>query len=422
MTEPNVYDISQEESIKVEVSSEFEEAKNFAKTVSIDDIRNGQWFIKLLVKVMQSYNRNARAEYFQQKYPGLHPDEIADILNAVTVKYAAITGAVAGAAVTANQITTLSSAGMTMPLMVSVIGGEMIYLAKLQLRLVLDLAVVYDLQLDPNDPEDILMIFGYAVGVAPTELLGKGVNFAAREGTKRAIKKYISKGVLKFIQELGRKIGIKILQRTIIKYTIPIVSAVIGSGYNYVTTKSVGKIAKAHLKNRGKVTDELRVLVSRQNTYSIVFPAAAMYIAQIDGQLSDKEQEFYRALLSRMSFEEHSPVEFQKMIASEVNILDAIAKLEAEDIGESLVEVLTLMAIYDGELSEEERAFLIKVANQLDVPLDLAELEDRLKDYQISLDKTVFQKTTSAAKGITTTVGGKAAGIFSKIRRKPDLA
>jgi len=38
----------------------------------------------------------------------------------------------------------------------------MLFLSQIQMRHVLDLSVIYDLQLDPEDPEDVLMIFGYA--------------------------------------------------------------------------------------------------------------------------------------------------------------------------------------------------------------------------------------------------------------------
>ncbi len=192
----------------------------------------------------------------------------------------------------------------------------MLYLAQIQMRLVLDLSVIYDLQLDAEDPEDILMIFGYALGVTPTEMLGKGLQAAARAATKGAVKKYISKDTLKAVQKFASRLGFKILQRTILKYAVPVASAAIGSSYNYVTTKSVGRIAKAHLKNRGKVTDELRILVSRKNIYDLAFPAAVMYVAQVDGYFSQKEKELYKAMLSRMSFDEHTQAEFQKLIAS----------------------------------------------------------------------------------------------------------
>jgi RNA polymerase subunit RPABC4/transcription elongation factor Spt4/tellurite resistance protein len=403
----------QAESPESDVTSGLEEATAFAKTLNIDDVKSGQWFLALLQRVVQSYDRNARAEYFQQKYPGLEPDEIADILTSVTVRYATIAGGVTGAAATANMIAALSSMGMTAALMVTAIGAEMFYLARIQMRLVLDLSVVYDLQLDPDDPEDILMVFGYAMGVAPTEMLGTALVKAAAGGTKYAVKKYISKGTLKAIQDVARRLGFKILQRTILKYTVPVAATAIGSSYNYVTTKSVGRIAKIHLKKRGKVTDELRVLVSRQNTYDIAFPAAVMYMAQVDGQYSTKEKEFYRALLSRMSFDEHTEAEFRKLVDTEDNLLEALAAIEDAEIRESLVEALILMAVYDGELGEEESRFLVTTAQHLNVPLDLDDVERRSLDYRTVVEDSVFRKTVTAAKEVSSRamgVAGQAAG------------
>ncbi len=434
-----VDDAVQDEIVAAEVSSDLEEAKKFAKSLSMDDVKSGQWFLLLLQKVVQSYDQNARSEYFVRKYPGLPPDEIADKLTSVTVRYATIAGAITGTAATADMIATLSSAGITAAILVGTIGAEMFYLSRIQMRLVLDLSVVYDLHLDLDDPEDVLMIFGYALGVTPTEILGKGLQVAAGAGTKYAVKKYISKGTLKAIQDFARKIGFKILQRTILKYAMPAASAVVGSSYNYITTKSIGKIAKSHLKNRGNVSDELRQLVSRQNTYEIAFPAAAMYIAQIDGQYSAKEKEFYRALLSRMSFEEHTQAEFQKLLKSEENILEAIAQIEDEEIKSNLVEVMILMAIYDGELVEAERDFLIKTAAHLNVPLDIDEVERRAGDYRVVVEKNIFQKAADTTKdtapkamsvagqmagnvkGAATVAGSKVTNAFGKVlRRKKD--
>jgi hypothetical protein len=183
----------EEQGIKAVVSEGLDEAKQFAKRLDINEVKSGEWFIELLRKVIYAYDRNARAEYLRKKYPGLPPDEIADILTSVTARYATIAGGIAGAAATSSQIATLSSFGMTVPLFVGVIGSEMIYLARIQMRLVLDLSVIYDLQLDPEDPEDVLMVFGYALGVAPTEIMGVAAREAARGGARTLVKKYISR-------------------------------------------------------------------------------------------------------------------------------------------------------------------------------------------------------------------------------------
>ncbi len=358
-------------------------------------------------KVVHSYDRNARAEYFQQKYPGLPPDDIADILTSVTSRYAAVAGGIAGAAATSAQITTLGTAGMTVPLFVGAIGTEMIYLSKIQLRLMLDLSVVYDLQLDPEDPEDVLMVFGYAMGVAPAEVIGTAALQAARGGTSTLVKKYISKNVLKAIQDFARKLGFKILQRTILKYAVPVVSAGVGSGYNYVSTRALGGIAKSHFKNRGKVTAELRALVSRKNTYALVFPAAALYVANLDGKLSSEERELYRAMLSRMSFAEHTPEEFQKLLDDESNLIEAAAGLEDREACRTLMDVMVLMAVCDGELPKKEGEFLGNIAAQLRVSVDLGEVESRTRDY-----KSIARQNLAAKVGDK--VRGKIRNVFNK--------
>ncbi len=407
-----------EENIKKQVSAELSVAKEFAKASNIEEVKSGQWFVSLLVKVAKTYDKNVRAEYFQQKYPGLTPDEIADIIIGVTVKYATIAGGVAGVAVTANQIAALSTAGATAAVMAGSIGTEMIYLARIQMRLVLDLSVVYDLQLDADDPEDVLMVFGYALGVVPTEMVGKGLQKAAGASTQYAIKKYISKGTLEAVQAIGKRIGLKILQRSIIKYAVPVVSAAIGSGYNYITTKTIGQVAKSHLKNRGKVTEELRTLISRRNKYNIAFPAAVSFIAYADGKYTAEEKEFYKAVLSRLSLDDYEQIEFQKLLSSQKNLLEAIMEIEDISIRENLVKVLALMAVYDGHLAEEEKIFLIAVADKLDVIIDIKAIEDQAEEYRLIVKENIFQKTTGVIKGAASSVGDTLSNTYKRVSKK----
>ena len=402
------------ENIEKQVSTELSQAKEFAKATKIDDVKSGQWFISLISKFASTYDRNVRAEYFQKKYPGLSPDEIADILIGVTVKYATIAGGVAGAAITANQIALLSTAGATAALMAGSIGGEMIYLARIQMRLVLDISVLYDLQLDPNDPEDILMVFGYALGIVPTELVGKGLQKVAAAGTQQAITKYVSKGTLKAFQAFGKRIGMKILQRSIIKYAVPIVSAAMGSTYNYFTTKTIGQISKSHLRSRGKVTDELRLLISKKNNYHIIFPAAILFMAYADGKFKAEEKELYKAVLSRLNLEDYEQADFQRLLSKEENILEAMYDIEDISIRETLIKVMALMAIYDGELALEERDLLKRAANILEVSIDIDEVEEQSKEYKIIIEENIYQKSSGKIKNATQFVGNSLSKTYTR--------
>jgi len=405
-----------DEGLKSQVLKELEKAKAFAKSLDFKKVKTGEWFFNLLKQVVKAYDRNASATYFQNKYPGLSPDEIADVLTSVTVTYATIAGAVAGVAASVNEIAVLGSGGLTATLFVGSIGAEMLYLSNLQMRLVLDMSVIYDLQLDLEDPEDILMIFGYALGVAPTEFIGKGVQRLARAGTKSLIKKIVSKGRRETLLKFGQKLGVKILQRTVIKFGVPVVSILAGGGYNHVTTKSVGQIAKQHFKNRGKVTDELRAIISRQNIYPLAVPVAVRFMAEVDGNMLPQEKELYRAMLSRMSFEDHTPTDFNRLVSDEQCILDAVSQIEDVELRKVLIDLLTLMAICDGIFANEEREFLTSAAERLGITLDMEQVEKRVKEYQVIVEKNVLEKGAGALGSAAVAAIGAAGQAAHKFK------
>lgn len=124
----NMSTSSQEESNLKEVASELlKQAKTFTKQVTSEDIKSGEWFLKLLYAVMKAYDRNARPDYLRQKYPGLSDDEIADKLISITTRVAAISGAVTGTASAANQAAIFASGGA---FLISIAGVEMIGLTQ----------------------------------------------------------------------------------------------------------------------------------------------------------------------------------------------------------------------------------------------------------------------------------------------------
>ncbi len=386
-----------DQGVKAEVQRQLEEAKTFAKSLSIKETESGLWFLKLLSQVTRAYDRNARAAYFQKKYPGMPPDQIADKLVSVATRYAAISGGVAGAAASVGIIGAVPSAGTGLAIFAGSLGAEMLTLTGLQLRLILDLAVAYDLELDPEDPEDMLMVFGYALGVSPADLLGVRIAWGAGNLAKGSIKKNVSKETLKAVQKVGQRLGIKILQRNLIKFAVPVVSAGAGSAYNYATTKSLGEIAKRHLKNRGKVTNELRAAVSRRHSYDLAVPAAVMFMASSDGNIASKEMELYKAMLTRMSFDDHEPEDFLLLVRDKDSILEAVARIEDRDTLVALIELLTLMAIYDGALVPEERDWLLCVGERACVPVDLDEVERRAREYQIIVQESTVAKAIDIA-------------------------
>jgi uncharacterized tellurite resistance protein B-like protein len=156
-----------------------------------------------------------------------------------------------------------------------------------------------------------------------------------------------------------------------------------------------------------------------------------MYIAHVDGEFGEPERALYKATLSRMSFEPHTKEKFDYLIKHEHDLIEAISKIDDPLAGETLLELLILMAVSDGELVEAERSFLQKVAQTFQVELDFAAIEKRAQEYRIDYSDSKWRKVAEAtgnalgsAKDATfqlfQTPAEKAKGGFNKLfSRKP---
>jgi len=398
--------------VPAQVQQALQRTQAFAGSLTAEDVSSGQWFIQLLQRVARTYDRNARAAYFQRKYRGLPPDAIADRLRSVVSRYAAIAGGVTGATVTANQVLALPSAGATLALATSSIGAEMFYLCRIQMRLILDLATLYDQPVDPDDPEDVLAIFGIALGVAPASAVGKLAQQAAGHGSRTAVRKVISKGTLKAIQDVGRVFGLKILQRTIIKYSVPVASAAMGSTYNYVTTQSFGRVAQAQFRTRGQAAQELRThLAGGAAVAGAVLPAAMMAMAMADGSLHASEVTLYRAQLAQLDPDADDAAVFDRLLHDRTFLLDALGEIEDLDARSGVVEALAMMAAFDGSLSEAEVVLLTDIAARLGVDLDIDQVSRRATKYRV--DSAAARLTANARAAAERVGGGARAGAVA---------
>jgi uncharacterized protein (DUF697 family) len=220
---------------------------------------NGIWLVNLIKKSFRNLYEHSDPAYFLCKYPFLDDAKIAKKMTAVATRNAAMLGIVVGATVSTDEILAILTGfegGVGLPANAVIaflaVAGEAVLLTKIQLKLVANIAKLYGVPLDPDDPEDILTIIAFAVGGSAAESVGKAGMRAGAELTERLIQQTIRKDVLESVNRVGRKIGVKILQRTIIKYAAPIVSMGIGGGWNYFTTRAVGRIARNHFIARAK--------------------------------------------------------------------------------------------------------------------------------------------------------------------------
>jgi len=228
--------------VVVKFASEFEKAgKTYLELGGWKGLKSGNWLLQLIPRSFKAYHDRANADYFRAKYPDSDNDTIAGRLTSVAARNAGLLGVAVGATVSIDEIVgavTAGEGGVGIPGNVAValaaIGGETILLAQIQLQLVANLARIYGVTLDPDDPEDILFILAFAVGGTLAQEAGM---MAAEIGAT-------------LTESLGRKVGVKLLERTIAKYAVPGISMAIGWGWNYIATKKLGKIARKQFQKR----------------------------------------------------------------------------------------------------------------------------------------------------------------------------
>jgi uncharacterized protein (DUF697 family) len=220
----------------------------------VEGIKSGEWFLKLLTRSLRSYVENANAPYLRAKYPKMSDDAIADRLISLAARNAALVGGAAGLAMSVDEIATLASLGFALPgtiaLAIGAVGADIIGVTHIQLSLIASLAGLYGEPLDPDDPEDILMVIKYFFAGVASDAAAGGAAHMGKAFAKTAVKSVFSGETLKAVQYYGRQVGMQILQRTIKNVALPIVSIALSAGANYFFTNTLGAKARADMKAR----------------------------------------------------------------------------------------------------------------------------------------------------------------------------
>ena len=216
--------------------------------------RSGEWLPRLIAKSFKNYWERADYEHFRSKYAGADADTIAGRLIGVAAKNAAALGAATGAAISADEFAGAATAGLALPAGIAIglasISVEAVGLVHIWLKLVANLGRLYAVPLDPDDPEDILTILAFALGGGTAEVAGKAGMKVGSKSAALGMKSIFKGEVLAAIKKIAAKLGVKILQRQILKYTVPVASIGLGAGWNYWATKWIGRIAIKHFAAR----------------------------------------------------------------------------------------------------------------------------------------------------------------------------
>jgi uncharacterized protein (DUF697 family) len=223
--------------------------------------KSGEWMFQLMEKTFRHYSRNAAKESFALQFPGRTRAEIAEKLIDSACRKAALAGAITGAAVSADELVGLFTAGegvVGLPINLAVaataICSEVFFTARIQLQLVARLASLYGATLDTDNPDDLLAIMNFAFGGAVAEGLTKEIAKSGAKISKAVVGRYYAKREsFEVLKRFAKKLGYKLLRRSIVNSIVPGISMVVGALWNKRTTRTIGRNAQKFFANRPQV-------------------------------------------------------------------------------------------------------------------------------------------------------------------------
>lgn len=413
MTDSSVH-FDEDSSLKSQIKTELEDLKKMAVSFGPARLRDGTWFNEFVHAMLSSYAEKiikaGGVEYFRKKYPGLTQDAIAEKLCTLAMRYAAIAGGVTGITASTGVL-----GGLTIPIIISAIGGEILYTTRLQVRLIYDLATVYGDPIDLNDPEQLYRAFMLAYGISGVSANVGAVAAAAGPEVVRAQAYRFITGRTPIIQEaaikiLGPRIGGSITRKAILKVAVPVAGVVIASGWNYVSTKGIAEVGRQEFKLEAQAQQAAIDLCNEAELNSEDLPIivqAVQAVINIDGSIDPRELKVYQAIVKCL----HVPIETLQEIEARVEInADTVEKqlraLNRVKLRMALAEFLKLATAASGTIDPSELDLLNRFLPALDAKLDLGELQ-----AQASRFKRKEKKGLREQAGI---LGHKISGLFGK--------
>lgn len=284
---PDIEDLVEEPTQEDEsvVRREVERVRGFVQGLSMDELRGGAWFAKLLTFSLGQYVHEVDASYFREKYPDLPVDAVAGERIQIAARYASVEGGLTAAAYTGAVAATIGSGGGASPLTLPAGGAtfvvDLVYTSQLQLRLAHDLAVLYGVPLNTDDPDDLWKLIRIAFAIKSGEVGRSAVAKGVPAIVRPVVKKIFSGGTLAAAKSLP-VVGKHLLRRNIIKFAVPGVGVPVSAGVNYWTTKTAGLHAKKLFRDEARLAELAHRFVGGTE-HPHVLPWVLWAVSTVDG-------------------------------------------------------------------------------------------------------------------------------------------
>jgi hypothetical protein len=366
------------------VRRELNRLKDFARGLSLDDLRQGAWFARLLRFSLDQYVHDVDVSFFEAKYPGLASDAVVQARIGRAARYASIEGGISAGAYTSAVAATIGTGGGASALTLPAAGVsfilDLLFTSHLQLRLAYDISVLNRVPLDVSDPEDlwklIRVAFAIKVSEAGRDAIGKGVPVLVRP----ILKTIVSDSTLAAARGLPI-VGKYLLQRNMLKFAIPALGVPLSMAVNHWSIRVVGSQAAKTFREEAKIADSARRMVESTKHHTELLWVLWL-IVKSDALIHENERLLLKhvsALVGNLDSELSALAGLKSTVHVDQKMVWSMLAKATDDL-EALYEAGVLAAAVDGKINVNELTNLRKLAEYCSVPFDESAIRNAAKE------------------------------------------
>ncbi|MBK8213688.1 MAG: hypothetical protein IPK71_08050 [Myxococcales bacterium] len=260
---------------------------------------------------------------------------------------------------------------------------DLFFTTQIQLRLAYDIATLYGVTPNLDDPIDLIDILKAAFGIKAGELARNAVQGAAPEAARQGIKTVV-KGPLLAALRAFPIIGKHLLQRNIIKFAIPFVTIPLSLGMNYLTTRSIGLRVSSTCRGRSAIKESANQIdVAALDDPKLLLRTLWM-ITNADRKTDVREALLVKNVVSRMKalgVDSDAIQDVERLVNFDREAYLSEVGWTPREVAAELYRAACLCAAVDGTLHKEEIAALKDLAHACDIVFDESKIREDAKRW-----------------------------------------
>ena len=362
--------------LRGKVRAELDKLRELAQRMSMEQVRQGEWFARLLRFSMDPYVQEVDAAYFDRLYPGFSAEQKVRARVELAARYASVEGALTAGAYTGAIAATLGSRGAALPVALPSAGAsfvlDLLFMSSLQLRLGYDIALISGVPLDLDDPEDLWRLIQVAFVIKEPADRWQALGKRAPAVVRATLEKMFTGDPAAAARSLPA-LGKFLLQRNVVKFAIPGVGVPLSIGVNYWSAGVAGSQATTVFRREARIMETARRITGRPVNHSELLWVLWL-IVRADTVVHENERLLLKhvsALVGDLNTELSALASLDATLDFDLKPTASLPELKSQD-KEALYEAGVAAAAVDGSIDASELSRLRKLAHHCSVPFDAA--------------------------------------------------